>query len=412
MEPAPASNSNISQPQLTRLAIVFATAAAYAIVLWPAYAATGVIAASLSVVPISVAGWLFGRWGGCLAGLVSIPAHVALFTLLGATGWLVVLDQWPGSVMGIVVGLMIGWLGEVVRRVQSQARDLARQREALRAEIAERERVEQALLQAKAEAEAASRAKSTFLANMSHELRTPLTTIIGYCELIQHLSDQPGYTNLHADLDRIGSAGQHLLTLISDILDLSKIEAGKTSLEQEWFGLAGLAYEVAAAMQPQVARQGNSLEVQCADDIGSIYADRTKVRQILLNLLSNAAKFTTQGKITLTIARESATEPESEWLWFAVADTGKGIAPEYLPRLFEPFTQADATRTRQNDGTGLGLTLSQRFCQLMGGNITVVSSPGNGSTFTVRLPLQIADRVAPQVVPDRAPLRDVEAGLS
>ncbi|HET9222365.1 MAG TPA: ATP-binding protein, partial [Roseiflexaceae bacterium] len=170
--------------------------------------------------------------------------------------------------------------------------------------------------------------------------------------------------------------------------------------------------EVAAAMQPQVARQGNSMEVQCADDIGSIYADRTKVRQILLNLLSNAAKFTTQGKITLTITRDSATEPESEWLCFAVADTGKGIAPEYLPRLFEPFTQADATRTRQNDGTGLGLTLSQRFCRLMGGNITVVSSPGNGSTFTVRLPLKIADRLAPQVVPDRAPLRDVEAGLS
>jgi signal transduction histidine kinase len=276
-------------------------------------------------------------------------------------GWQVVLQQWPGSVMGIVVGILIGWLAEFVRRVQAQARDLTRERAALRAEIVERERVEQALLQAKAEAEAASRAKSTFLANMSHELRTPLTTIIGYCELIQHLSEQPSYNNLHADLDRIGSAGQHLLTLISDILDLSKIEAGKMSLELEWFGLAGLAHEIAAAMRPLVALQGNSLRVECADDSGSIYADRTKVRQILLNLLSNAAKFTTQGNITFTITRESATEQEPEWVCFAVADTGKGIAPEYLPQLFEPFTQADSAYIRQHSGTGLGLALSLRF---------------------------------------------------
>jgi signal transduction histidine kinase len=396
MESAPSSNSNTSSPHLTRLAIVFATAAAYALLLGPAYSATGVIAASLSVIPISVAGWLYGRRGGCLAGLVSIPSHVALFTLLGAVGWQVVLEQWPGSVMGIVVGILIGWLAEFVRRVQVQARDLTRERTALRAEIVERERVEQALLQAKADAEAASRAKSTFLANMSHELRTPLTTIIGYCELIQHLSEQPSYDNLHADLDRIGSAGQHLLTLISDILDLSKIEAGKMSLELEWFGLAGLAHEIAAAMRPLVALQGNNLRVECADDSGSIYADRTKVRQILLNLLSNAAKFTTQGNITLTITRESAMEQEPEWVCFAVADTGKGIAPEYLPQLFEPFTQADSAYIRQHSGTGLGLALSQRFCQLMGGGIAVVSSPGIGSTFTVQLPIRVTDPSAEQ----------------
>jgi signal transduction histidine kinase len=401
MEPAPSSDSNRSRPQLRRVGITIATAAAYALVFAPAYAATGVIAASLSVIPISVAGWLFGRRGGFLAGLASIPAHIVLFTLLGA-GWQVVLEQWPGSAMGIVVGVMIGWLGEFVRRVQGQADNLARERAALRAEIAERERVEQALQRAKADAEAASRAKSTFLANMSHELRTPLTTIIGYCELIQHLSEQPGYDSLHADLDRIGAAGQHLLTLISDVLDLSKIEAGKMSLELEQFGLPGLAHEIAAAVHPLVTRQGNSLQVECAEDSGSIYADRTKVRQILLNLLSNAAKFTTRGHITLAVTRESGAGPE--WVCFAVADTGIGIAPEYLPQLFEPFTQADTTRTREHSGTGLGLALSQRFCQLMGGAITVVSTPGAGSTFTVRLPAMVADLPAAQAALDLAPL--------
>jgi signal transduction histidine kinase len=237
---------------------------------------------------------------------------------------------------------------------------------------------------------------------MSHELRTPLTTIIGYCELIQHLSGEPGYNSLHADLDRIGSAGQHLLALISDVLDLSKIEADKMSLELERFGLPGLAHEIAAAMHPLMARQNNSLKVECADDNGSIYADRTKVRQILLNLLSNAAKFTTQGTISLTITRENGACQEPGWICFTVADTGIGIAPEYLPQLFEPFTQADATHTRQHSGTGLGLALSQRFCQLMGGTITVVSAPGAGSTFTVRLPAVVADLPAAQAALDPA----------
>jgi signal transduction histidine kinase len=408
MEPMPSFDGNISRPQLTRVAIVLATAAAYVFVFVPAYTATGFIAASLSVIPIAVAGWLFGRRGGFLAGLVSIPLHIGLFTLLGVDGWQVVLEQWPGSAMGIVVGVMMGWLGEFVRRVQTQARDLARERAALRAEIAERERVEQALQRAKADAEAASRAKSAFLTNMSHELRTPLTTIMGYCELIQHLSEQPGYDSLHADLDRIWNASQHLLALISDVLDLSKIEADKVSLDLDWFGLPGLAHEIAAAVYPLVIDQGNSLKVECADESGSIYADRTKVRQILLNLLSNAAKFTTQGTITLAITRENAIGQEPEWVCFTVADTGIGIAPGYLPQLFEPFTQADATHTRQHSGTGLGLALSQRFCQLMGGTIIVVSAPGAGSTFTVRLPAVIADLPVAQAALDPAPLGHVE----
>ena len=410
MEPTPSFDGNISRPQLTRVAIILATTAAYVFVFAPAYTATGVIAASLSVIPIAAAGWLFGRRGGFLAGLISIPFHVGLFTLLGASGWHVVLDEWPGSAMGIVVGIVMGWLGEFVRRVQAQARDLARERAALRAEIAERERVEQELLRAKTGAEAASRTKSVFLANMSHEMRTPLTTIIGYCELIQLLSEEQGYDNLHADLDRISSAGQHLLALISDVLDLSKIEADKMRLDLEEFGLPGLAHEIAAAVQPLVARQNNRLKVECADDSSSIYADRTKVRQILFNLLSNAAKFTAQGTITFAITHERTVGQGPEWVCFTVADTGIGIAPEFLPQLFEPFTQADATHTRQHSGTGLGLALSQRFCQLMGGAITVVSAPNVGSTFTVRLPAVVANLPAARAAPDPAPVGQLETG--
>jgi signal transduction histidine kinase len=376
----------VSRGQLTHLATVATAVVIYSLIFVPAYAATGVIAASLSVVPIAVAGWLFGRRGGLLAGVASIPLHVVLFTLAGEVGWRMVLVQWLGSLLGIVLGVAVGWLGEFVRQVQAQARDLTRERMALRAEIAERERIEHALQQAKADAETANRAKSAFLANMSHELRTPLTTIIGYCDLIRQLSTSPAYDTLAADLDRIEAAGQHLLTLIGDILDLSKVEAGKMDLYLETFGLRAFALEVTAVVQPLMARQENTFQLECAEEIGSIYADRVKVRQVLLNLLSNAAKFTVRGTITLAITRESDAEPGPSWVCFAIADTGIGIPSDFLPTLFQPFTQINATGTRQYPGTGLGLALSQRFCQLMGGSITVASTPGRGSTFTVRLP--------------------------
>jgi PAS domain S-box-containing protein len=241
--------------------------------------------------------------------------------------------------------------------------------------------------QAKEAAEAASRAKSTFLANMSHELRTPLNAIIGYSELIQEEAEDLGYMDFIPDLEKIRTAGRHLLAVISDVLDLSKIEADRMELYLETFDILSLIHDVAITAQPLVEENRNSLEVHCADDLDAMRADRTKVWQVLFNLLGNAAKFTSEGAITLTAIRE-----EEDWIRFSVADTGIGIAQEQMQDLFEAFTQADASTTRGYGGTGLGLAISQRFCQMMGGEISVESEVGKGSTFTVHLPIKVADR--------------------
>jgi signal transduction histidine kinase len=253
------------------------------------------------------------------------------------------------------------------------------------------------LYQAKEAAEAASRAKSTFLANMSHELRTPLSAIIGYSELIQEESQDLGYTNLEPDLGKIGAAGRHLLALINGILDLSKIEAGKLELFLETFDLPPLIEDVVTTIQPLAQKNSNSLEARCADDFGVMHTDRTKVRQILLNLLDNAAKFTKQGTITLVVTREPSLIPpsekgEEEWFQFRITDTGIGMTAEQIQNLFQPFTQGDVSITHKYGGTGLGLVISQWFCQAMGGEISVESEVGKGSTFTVRLPAEIAER--------------------
>lgn len=237
--------------------------------------------------------------------------------------------------------------------------------------------------QARTFAEKANRAKSEFLANMSHELRTPLTAIIGYSDLLQHQVQQNGEIRI-ADVDSIQRAGNHLLALINDILDLSKIEAGKMDIDAGVFKVGLLIEEVAGTVQPLVEKNRNTLVIRCEESVGSIYGDMTKVRQVLLNLLSNAAKFTEQGMITLKVSRERAND--SEWIVFKVADTGIGMTPEQVSNLFQTFTQADASTTRKYGGTGLGLALSQRLCQLMGGEITVTSEPSLGSTFTITLP--------------------------
>ena len=233
-------------------------------------------------------------------------------------------------------------------------------------------------------AEQANRAKSIFLASMSHELRTPLTSIIGYSEILEDDAGAAGLDDLLPDLGKIKAAGKHLLGLINSILDLSKVEAGKMELFFERFDVPKLVGEVAATVAPLVDRNQNKLEIHCPANLGSALSDLTKTRQILFNLLSNASKFTDKGRIVLAVER--AHELNSEWLVFKVTDSGIGMTEEQRERLFKPFSQADATTARNYGGTGLGLALCKRFCELMGGWIDVSSTPGKGSTFTVFLP--------------------------
>jgi signal transduction histidine kinase len=235
----------------------------------------------------------------------------------------------------------------------------------------------------------ASRHKSQFLANMSHELRTPLNAIIGYSEMLQEEVEDVGDEAYLPDLQRINGAGKHLLGLINDILDLSKIEAGRMDLFVETFDLRRLVDDVEAVVRPLVEKNGNTLMIESPDDLGSMQADQTKVRQTLFNLLSNAAKFTDHGTISLTVEREPG-----DWLTFAVSDTGIGMTEEQLGRLFEAFSQAEASTRNKYGGTGLGLAISRHFCRLMGGDLTVESVYGRGSTFTVRLPAVVAQTVS------------------
>jgi GAF domain-containing protein/CheY-like chemotaxis protein len=251
--------------------------------------------------------------------------------------------------------------------------------------------------------EVADRHKSEFLANMSHELRTPLNAIIGYSEMLQEDAADLGAEQFTDDLKKINAAGKHLLELINAVLDLSKIEAGKMDLYLETFDIATLIRDIAAVIQPLAAKNANQLEVVCPVTTGTMRADLTKVRQALFNLLSNACKFTDHGTVTLAVSREASLD--QEWLRFSVSDTGIGMLQEQLARLFEAFSQADAATTRKYGGTGLGLALSRRLCRMMGGDVTVESESGRGSTFTIRLPAVVAEaaeQVPQTAVPERA----------
>ena len=231
--------------------------------------------------------------------------------------------------------------------------------------------------------EQASQHKSQFLANMSHELRTPLNAIIGYSEILQEDAADLGQDNLVSDLKKIESAGRHLLGLINDILDLSKIEAGKMDIYLEDVEIVPLLEEVRSIIVPMAEKNANVLEYRLADNLGSMRTDRTKLKQSLLNLFSNGSKFTENGRLTLDVRRLETDKP---MVSFAVSDTGIGMTEEQLGRLFQAFNQADASTTKKYGGTGLGLAITRNFCQLLGGNVTVTSKPGEGSTFTIVLP--------------------------
>ena len=284
------------------------------------------------------------------------------------------------------VGMLATSLNELIQRVAEYTEDLH---------------------EAKVAAEAANRSKSAFLANMSHELRTPLNAIINYSEMLQEDAQDSGSEDFLPDLEKIQTAGKHLLDMISDILDISKIEAGHVTLYLENFDVATMIEEVMTTAQPLVEKKGNVLALKTKGELGTMYADQPKVRQILLNLLSNAAKFTESGVITIGIERIQTQRKKSSKqkknndellsgsvydypiLIFQVSDTGIGMTDEQLEQIFKPFTQADASTTRKYGGTGLGLTISQRLCQILGGEISVESQDGKGSTFTVRLPERV-----------------------
>jgi two-component system, sensor histidine kinase and response regulator len=326
---------------------------------------------------------------------------------------------WPQSVYGVVVASQWRWLEHAawvvfediilvvaclrsvdemkqtadrtatleheVRTRQQAENELGRHAERL-AVLVEELRVTQR------QAEAATRAKSDFLASMSHELRTPLNAIILYSELLQEEAEDQGNGGSVADLQRIQSAGKHLLDLINGILDLSKIEAGKMGLSLEHFDVKTMIDELVDTVAPLVQKNNNSLTVNCAGDVGKIYGDLMKTRQILLNLLSNASKFTKLGSITVDVRRR--TIDGVPCVEFGVVDTGVGMTEAQTLKVFDAFTQADVTTTRKYGGTGLGLAIVSRFCELMGGSVSVTSRPREGSRFVVLLPVEVVDTAA------------------
>ena len=379
------------------------------------------IRAALLILRIAWGSWRQKREGARLIGL--------------GLGALLVLAEIPAPIPR-VGGLTFGQLGVVIffcamsvhlaktfamanRRLALQAAELNESNARLRQANEAIEQQKRDLAEAKAAAEAANEAKSRFLASVSHELRTPLNAIIGYSEMLQEIATEEGNHQYLSDLQKIHAAAHHQLTLINDILDLSKVEAGKMTVLAEEFDVAELVNDVVSTVQPLVAKGEAILSVHCGEGVGRMCSDPTKVRQILFNLLSNAAKFTPRGRIEVRVARLSAGSPETgavpsdvleqaektlsspaehngapgkgvgDQVVFVVSDTGIGMTPEQVKCLFQPFAQVDVAAARKHGGTGLGLALVKRFCDLLGGEVSVETAPSKGSTFTVKLPAQL-----------------------
>ncbi len=276
-----------------------------------------------------------------------------------------------------------------LKRSVTRLEEVTISRDELEKEVERRKDAEVALLELRDEALEANRAKSTFLANMSHELRTPLNAIIGYSEMLHDDAKNDGLDEYSNDLDKIHAAGKHLLTLINEILDLSKVEAGKMELHLESFNLPDLIKIVVSTIEPMARKNGNEVVCEGLSSVGILRADFTKLRQILLNLLSNAVKFTEHGKVLLTVKNEAMDGVDG--IEINVIDSGIGIGSEAIENIFEPFQQADISTTRKYGGTGLGLALCQNFCGMMGGKIWVNSEVGSGATFGIWLPKNVVE---------------------
>src|ERR1700756_437287 len=295
-----------------------------------------------------------------------------------------------GDEIGRLIDGFNTMLSEIQQRdtvLQSTNGELKTRTQELEEEIFHRKQTQEELLNAKHAAEEANRAKSTFLANMSHELRTPLNAIIGYSEMLEEETRDSGKVENVQDLKKIQAAGKHLLALINDVLDLSKIEAGKMGLHLETFDVAQVIDEMVTTLQPAAAKNANSIRVHLEENVSVMRADITKVRQILFNLLSNACKFTDHGTIALNV--DQIKVEGKNWIQFQVSDTGIGISATQTENLFKEFAQADSSIARKYGGTGLGLAITPRFLQLIKGKISVESEAGQGATFTVRLPAHV-----------------------
>jgi signal transduction histidine kinase/DNA-binding response OmpR family regulator len=281
---------------------------------------------------------------------------------------------------------------ELMAEIQGKNRELEQHSAELETIVAQRTDELKEAVQA---AQDASRAKSSFLANMSHELRTPMNAIIGYSEMLMEDAEDAGNEGTAADLGKIHAAGRHLLSLINDVLDLSKIEAGKMDLYLETFEVGPMIQEVVSTIDTLIAKNSNELVLDIDESLVSMRADLTKIRQGLFNLLSNAAKFTHEGRVTLRVAREE--RDGTDWAIFSVTDTGIGIPPEKIGHVFDEFSQADESTTRNFGGTGLGLAITKRFCQMMGGDVLLESTVGVGSCFSIHVPVKVEDSEAKEV---------------
>ncbi|GJL79854.1 MAG: hypothetical protein NPINA01_28430 [Nitrospinaceae bacterium] len=307
----------------------------------------------------------------------------------------IILQNTSYAVEGVALNKLISDQNKNLEEiVHKRTQALEEQTHELKQEIAYRRLAEESLVVAKEEAERAARVKSEFIANISHEFRTPLNAILGYCEILQYETKKFDRPDIVEDLRSIEVSGRHLLELFNDILDYSKIQAGKMDVNLEDFKVLSLVEDVMATIRPLARKNRNTISVTSQGQAKTMFSDPGRVRQVLLNLLSNACKFTEDGSVSLKVSSE--TRDKFEWWTFSIADTGIGMSPEMIPKLFEEFTQAESSAVRKYGGTGLGLSISRRLCQILGGDISVKSALGEGTIFCVRLP---ADASEPGSVP-------------